>query len=144
MAGNLQSGRRRIYETDKDLALPPLEMSEESIFDYIVALNLAVAADKIDPRRADTLKDAANIALRAVRQASERQAEDELRQMYDDVKELLNKPLAFETAAREHGKCPMCSQSLKQSPALHGTHQADAEDKPKRTKGSRKKSTTGT
>jgi hypothetical protein len=75
-----------LLEARRGLRLPKLSMEPKSIARYLVAINAAVVAGKLDNRTARELISGANVVLRAQRQSFVQREMDELEGLLDEAK----------------------------------------------------------
>ena len=87
MAGNARSGRRTL--TPSEGKLPRPGESEWSVRRFLAAVVEGVGADRIDPRRGDTLIAGGKAILVSLSQEHRRSEVEELRVMVDEAKAAL-------------------------------------------------------
>jgi hypothetical protein len=102
--GNQNSGRRRVKPPAKDLELPAMGDSEDSIGAYCEAVNTAVASRKLDPRTADTLHAGARAKLASLRQKHTRNELNDLYALLAEARAINQAGLARAAAERVHAE----------------------------------------
>ncbi len=84
-----RSGRRRILAPAKDLKLPPLGGTEESVGRYVAAVNRAIVERKLDRADGDVLIKGARVRLAATSLRAQRTDVPELRKLLVETKEVV-------------------------------------------------------